>query len=155
MKGGRKLDVKWDTTNQIEMSIFSIRRKLRAVVERNLEPYGLTPPHFYILTILKQQGTVRVTKLADYINVKPSAITVLMDRLVEMEYVTRSHSVEDRRVVMLELTPKGNDLFAKVLEKHNETLGTFFNVFEDQELEEFKDKLNKLEQAMSAASDSF
>jgi DNA-binding MarR family transcriptional regulator len=145
------LDLKWDVTNSIEMSIFRIRRKLRTVVERNLEPYGLTPPHFYILLILKKEGTTRVTKLAEYINVKPSAITVLMDRLVEMEYVKRNHSQEDRRVVMLEMTSKGNELLASVLQRHNELMSTYLTVFKEEELFELKGKLDMLEEAVSAA----
>jgi DNA-binding MarR family transcriptional regulator len=146
-----RLDFKWDVTNDIEMSIFRIRKKLRTVVEKNLQPYGLTPPQFYILMILKKRGTARVTQLAQHMNVKPSAITVVTDRLVELEYVKRSHSEEDRRVVMLEMNENGVDIFNEVLAKHNAGMKEAFSIFDDSEISDLWLKLERLEKAADLA----
>ncbi len=42
--------------------------------------------------------------------VKPSAITVMIDRLIDQELVERYHDKDDRRVVVIELTKKGGKL---------------------------------------------
>lgn len=39
--------------------------------------------------------------------VKPSAITVMIDRLIDQELVERYHDKDDRRVVIIELTKRG------------------------------------------------
>ncbi|MDQ0220832.1 hypothetical protein J2S21_003982 [Peribacillus cavernae] len=38
-EGVSRLDFEWDVTNDIEMGIFRIRKKLRTVVEKNLQPF--------------------------------------------------------------------------------------------------------------------
>ncbi|PLT32221.1 MarR family winged helix-turn-helix transcriptional regulator [Bacillus sp. V5-8f] len=149
----RRLEIEWDVTNEIEMSFFRIRKKLRTVVEKSLHPFGLTPPQFYILMILRKSGTVRVTHLAEHMNVKPSAITVLIDQLVKLEYVKRSHSDEDRRVVMLEIEGKGLELFNEVLRSHNEWIKEYFLYFEAAEIIDFWTKLKKFEKAVDSMID--
>ncbi|MCK1993875.1 MarR family winged helix-turn-helix transcriptional regulator [Peribacillus muralis] len=143
----RRLDFKWEVTNSIEMQIFRIRKKLRAIVAKNLQPYGLTSPQFFILLILKKEGSIKSTKLADFLTVKPSAITVFVDKLVEMDYVKRQPSESDRRVINLELKEAGKEILGKVLAEHNRSIGKNFNSFTEEELQDLMQKLETIENA--------
>jgi DNA-binding MarR family transcriptional regulator len=143
----RRLDFKWEVTNSIEMQIFRIRKKLRAIVAKNLQPYGLTSPQFFILLILKKEGSIKSTQLADFLTVKPSAITVFVDKLVEMDYVKRQPSEKDRRVINLELKEAGEAILGRVLAEHNQLMGKNFNSFSEDELQDLLKKLDTIEKA--------
>ncbi|MFE3975651.1 MULTISPECIES: MarR family winged helix-turn-helix transcriptional regulator [unclassified Peribacillus] len=143
----RRLDFKWEVTNSIEMQIFRIRKKLGAIVAKNLQPYGLTSPQFFILLILKKEGAIKSTQLADFLTVKPSAITVFVDKLVEMDYVKRQPSEKDRRVINLELNEAGQEILGRVLAEHNQLMGKNFNSFSEEELQDLLKKLDTIEKA--------
>ncbi|MGE7767481.1 MarR family winged helix-turn-helix transcriptional regulator [Peribacillus sp. NPDC096540] len=143
----RRLDFKWEVTNSIEMQIFRIRKKLRNIVVKNLQPFGLTSPQFFILMILKREGSIKSTQLADFLTVKPSAITVFVDKLVEMDYVRRAPSDKDRRVINLELKKGGEEILGKVLAEHNQLMGKNFNTFSEDEMQDLLMKLDRIEKA--------
>jgi DNA-binding MarR family transcriptional regulator len=93
-----------------------------------LRQYGLTPSQYNVLRILRgaQQPLPSLEIASRLIQVVP-AITGLIDRLEEQALVKRDRCGEDRRVVNIVLTEKGNALLEKldapVLELHRELLG--------------------------------
>lgn len=132
--------------NSIEMKIFRIRKKLRTIVDKSLEGYGLTAPQLFILLILKRKGTIRSAQLAEYISVKPSAITIFVDKLVEMNLVKREPSRTDRRVINLILNDSGEEMLGEILAKHNAILKDNFD-FTQEELEDLLRKLDIIDKA--------
>lgn len=97
--------------------------------------------------ILKREGSIKSTQLADFLTVKPSAITVFVDKLVEMDYVKRQPSEKDRRVINLELKKGGEEILGKVLAEHNQLMGKNFNTFSEDEMQDLLMKLDRLEKA--------
>lgn len=85
--------------------------------------------------------------MADFLTVKPSAITVFVDKLVEMDYVKRQPSEKDRRVINLELKEAGIEILGKVLAEHNRSIGKNFNSFTEEELQDLMVKLETIEKA--------
>ncbi|KKI90751.1 hypothetical protein WQ54_19205 [Bacillus sp. SA1-12] len=134
------------------MTMTSINKKLRLIVEKDLQPFGITGPQFHMLLALKREGGTRVTHLADLMKVKPSAITVIMDRLIERELVQRTHSLEDRRVVMMELSPKGIELLEEVRQSHQKMMSHYFSRFSEEELSTFLQLFEKLDGVISTTN---
>ncbi len=118
---------------------------MKKIVEINIAPYGITTSQFYILMLIKRKGSVRSTQLAELLNVKPSAITVLIDRLAELEYVDRHPSRLDRRVTELELSKKGKEALVHIMADHNELFERHIDFFSLEELEKLLAELQKLE----------
>ena len=142
----RRLDFEWELMNSVEMKIFRIRKKLRTIVDENLQDYGLTAPQLFILLILKKEGTIKSAQLAHFISVKPSAITIFVDKLVEMNLVKRETSKTDRRVINLSLNESGEEMLREILAKHNALLTKKFE-FTQEELEDLSRKLDVIEKA--------
>lgn len=115
--------------DKMEMIMVSISKKLRPLIEKNMQPFGITGPQYHIMKMLKREGPARATQLADMMNVKPSAITVIIDRLIERGLVERCHSDTDRRVVMMQLTKAGEELVETVSVSFSQLMGTFFLIF--------------------------
>ncbi|MEK4222465.1 MarR family transcriptional regulator [Bacillus sp. FSL W8-0116] len=117
-------------------------------IEKKMQPFGITGPQYHIMKMLKREGPARATQLADMMNVKPSAITVIIDRLIERGLVERCHSDTDRRVVMMQLTKAGEELVETVSVSFSQLMGTFFSHFSNAELMTFYQLYKKLDQVI-------
>jgi MarR family transcriptional regulator, organic hydroperoxide resistance regulator len=67
----------------------------------------LTAKQASILDHLDLEETVSLNGLAKHMGVTPATMCVAVDRLEELGYMTRTRSLEDRRTVVLRLTPAG------------------------------------------------
>jgi DNA-binding MarR family transcriptional regulator len=72
---------------------------------------------YLYLRSLHDKGAQMVSALSVEFSVSPSHITAVMNRLAKKEYVRRIRSDDDRRVVKLALTKKGEALVAELTER--------------------------------------
>jgi len=86
------------------------RRVTRTVAEK----YGLTGSQLLVLKMLEPKGRISLSELSERIRAKNSTVTGIIDRMERDGLVLRRRSDEDRRVVHLELAPKGKKLAAGV-----------------------------------------
>jgi DNA-binding MarR family transcriptional regulator len=108
--------VREDLISQI---IEAQRRMNRAIRERTLDPWvnlNLTVPQLKSLFYVSRHGTTNLSGLASGIRVTPANVTGIVDRLVEQELLTRLPDADDRRVLWLRLTEKGEALVANLRE---------------------------------------
>jgi MarR family transcriptional regulator, organic hydroperoxide resistance regulator len=78
---------------------------------------SLTINQVKALFFIANEGSVNFRKLAQAMKVTPSNVTGIIDRLVDQGLVTRTENPDDRRMLMLELTAKGDALIAKLRER--------------------------------------
>jgi DNA-binding MarR family transcriptional regulator len=111
-----------------------------------LEELGieLTRPQYFMLKMIQDNEPCSISSLADKMGVKPSAVTVMLDRLEQADYVVRRHDEQDRRIVLVQLTPKGLDSLRKVDEARMGKLGQVLNRLEPDELQQFVQTFEKL-----------
>lgn len=149
------IKVQNDTTHidKIQALTFSIGKKMQTELLEQLQSSGITPPQFYILKILDRYGASRATALAKKMYVKPSAITVMIDRLVDQELVVRYHDKNDRRAVVIELTNKGKDVFVEAMNARNQHIAKYFSQLELQEREDLLRLFEKLESIICGSSE--
>jgi DNA-binding MarR family transcriptional regulator len=84
----------------------------RALAE--VEPF-LTLPQLRALVVLDGRGPITLTALAGELGVNPSTALRMVDRLVTAGSVHREVNPENRREVLLRLTPAGTRLVGHVL----------------------------------------
>ena len=80
----------------------------------------VTRPQMFMLYAIRKHGKCKLTQLAEQMEVKPSAITVMIDRLEHAEFVKRTHGTVDRRSVLVELTPLGKETLEKAIQELSE-----------------------------------
>jgi DNA-binding MarR family transcriptional regulator len=73
-------------------------------------PHELTLPQLRALVVLDDDATVTVKALAARLGIQPSTTTRLVDRLVAKGLIERTPGVEDRREVLLSLSPAGRSV---------------------------------------------
>lgn len=88
-------------------------RIARMMLSDRIQP-DLTHEQFYLLRSIKQHERITPSELAEITFVNRSAITAMIDRLVKKGYVRRFRDDIDRRVVFLEITEKGREIFTEV-----------------------------------------
>jgi DNA-binding MarR family transcriptional regulator len=82
---------------------------------QRLQTYGLTLPQFVTLAALSSHK--QACTMSDLTNVTfhdAPTMTGVIDRLVRMDLVQRTRSQTDRRVVLVEATAAGTDLFETI-----------------------------------------
>jgi DNA-binding MarR family transcriptional regulator len=82
----------------------------------------VTLVQYRALVLLAARGSMNVGGLADVLDVHQSTATRLCDRLVARGLVDRGHSPENRREVVLSLTPDGQALIRSVTAKRRAEL---------------------------------
>ena len=111
------------------LNIIYTQEKLFEEFTALFKPYGLTPPRYNVLTILRGVGSKGIKTLAilePMIN-RITDLTRLVDKLVRERYAERQISKKDRRVIFVKITAKGLNVLAKldkpVLKLHKDQLG--------------------------------
>ena len=70
----------------------------------------LTMPQIKTLTLLRHQGPQRMGSIATYLGSTLSSSTSITDHLVDKGLVERVPDPDDRRVVICQLTPRGQEV---------------------------------------------
>jgi DNA-binding MarR family transcriptional regulator len=77
---------------------------------------GLTLTQLRSLFLITSKGSTNFRKLAGALEVTPSNVTGIVNRLVEQGLVSRTENPEDRREMTLQATDKGKALVANLKE---------------------------------------
>jgi MarR family transcriptional regulator, 2-MHQ and catechol-resistance regulon repressor len=92
---------------------------LRAQAEEslNLSEAGLGDSDFRVLEVLLTKGRLPVNTIGPKVWLTPGSISVAVDRLEKKRLVKRQ-TTDDRRVRLVELTPKGRELISRTFARH-------------------------------------
>ena len=112
----------FDPANYVFHLGVAIGRLRDAQLERELRPTGVNVARHRALTVILRFGPCTMTELADYSAVDRTTLTRTVDQLVKDGHAERGAKAEDRRQVVLTLTPSGRRIAAKardVVARHN------------------------------------
>lgn len=126
--------------------IFCVYSLLERRLDQYFKPYDLTPVKFNALMLIKhlgRNGGVSQQDISHHLIVSPSNITRLLNRLAEDEYIIRSSSEKDRRVKLVQITPKGERIIQQVFFGFGETVQQSVYLMERSEVEDLSHLLIK------------
>ena len=98
----------------------------------------------FVMGILKRNGMLSMSDIGNYLSMPKPHVTVIIDRLIEEEYVLRQNDPNDRRVVNILLTDKGISEFEELKEALSLNLKSKLVLLSEEELEQ----LSKASQQM-------
>lgn len=96
-------------SDQVFHQFLSLLRYTRQHSRQMITEQGLRPPEFSVLRFLWESGPTTVGQVQDFLHNSPSTTSALVAQLEELNYVTRTRSPEDNRVVIVELTALGQE----------------------------------------------
>lgn len=125
-----------------------VRRKLLKTALNSIN-MDISPLHFEIMRLVKEDGTLHITEIGERLQVARAQMTHLIDKLVDMEMVERQADSTDRRMTNIVLTDKGSAF----LEKHGGNIRKatkeILSGLTDEELAELSASLEKLRDILS------
>ncbi len=83
---------------------------------------GLTMAQFKALVAIEREGAVTVSGLGADLSIGESAASLLTEQLVRREYAERRTDPDDRRRVLVSVTPLGEELVAELRHGRRQTL---------------------------------
>jgi DNA-binding MarR family transcriptional regulator len=107
------------------MAIKALQRALERGANEAMRPLGLTGAQADALAVIEQAGSLSLKDLGDLLIAEAGHPSRLVDRLVEAGLVERRPAEDDRRRIVLTLTPEGRKL-NKRAEKMRQTQLDFF-----------------------------
>ncbi|MCG7409806.1 MarR family transcriptional regulator [Paenibacillus sp. ACRRX] len=117
-------------------------------------PNTMTPEQFQTICIIYDQGTCTPTYLADTLMVGKSSITAIVSRLADRGLVERSRDDSDRRQVYLSLTEAGQETYQHMSGKVHAIVSSYLVHFQEEEIESFISKFERLATLMAEGSDT-
>jgi len=85
------------------------------LTSREMDKADLSPNRFNALRALGRDEPLTMSALAERLRVSTAAVTSIVDKLEAEELASRARSTEDRRQVLVEITPHGREAVNGVL----------------------------------------
>src|SRR3954467_977892 len=96
--------------------IMEMQRCFVLRLSNELAPGNVSFPQFFLLTYLDQKEVLTMSAIAQKMGHTTAAASGLVARLENLGYVMRSHAADDRRKVMVCITPRGSALVRRIRE---------------------------------------
>ena len=96
---------------------------------------GITGSQFFVLKKINEKGRMTVSEVAEELGVSLSAITALVNRLVNNSMVVRTRDQTDRRLVWLEATEQGADVVRRCVEGRKKVAEKYFGQLPEKDME--------------------
>lgn len=119
-------------------------------VDRELEPAGLTNAQWVPLLKLYRGCGSTVAELARCCDLDAGSMTRLLDRLEAKQLCRRVRSVEDRRVVNIELTPEGTAAAQEIPKALSQVQNAMLAGFSQEEWQTLKGYLRRILDTVTA-----
>jgi DNA-binding MarR family transcriptional regulator len=112
----------------------------------------LTVQQAYMLRKIKQNPRVNLTSLSNELCLTKGAMSLAINKMVEDGYVIRKENMVDRRNIDIILTGKGQRVLDSTIECIRKTFASLTSSLTDEELNEIKLNLEKLNFSMRKAT---
>lgn len=112
--------------------IMKASKTLEELVKKDIADHGMKTSDFAILEALYHKGRQTIKQISEAVLINTGSITYVIDKLEKNGYLQRIHCTEDRRVVYIEITPKGNDAMNEIFPKHQKMIEELFTDITDE-----------------------
>lgn len=97
-----------------------------------------------VIFLLGKKKSLRMSEVSDLFGIHPSTATVLVDKWVDNQLVKRCEDKKDRRVVLLQLAEKGEEVFKKIDDFIYNSIQKLFSNLSEEEQGQFLILLGKM-----------
>jgi MarR family transcriptional regulator, 2-MHQ and catechol-resistance regulon repressor len=118
-----------------------------AYSESHVRQFDLTPAQFDVISTLGNTNGMSMGEIGEKTLITKGTLTGVIDRLIQKDLVRRETPEDNRRSVIVQLTPKGQETFEQVFPAHIAHLKNRFEQLEESELDLLKILLSRLRQS--------
>lgn len=140
-----------DPLFELALGAKALSRELERVSNEAMRPLGLTAAQADALVVIGQAGPISLKDLGELLIAEAGHPSRLVDRLVEAGYVERRASAEDRRRIVISLTPAGRRLEKRIQAAREQLFELTRQVLGERDVEPALDLLREFLQHTSYA----
>ena len=131
-------------TGRVGQLLFVAQQAAQALAIERLEPLGLSPRAWGVLSTLAESGPLTQIELATTMSIDRTAMVYLIDELEAQTLVERVRSPQDRRAFLIHLTPSGRRAQRKAATALAGAAGTLLTPLDAAERRHLVDLLAKV-----------
>lgn len=128
-----------ETNEKLLSAIFNVGRLIKEEMHSNCTPNDFTQTEIEVLKFIGSNKNIKMKAVSDYLHIKPSSATPIIENLVEKKSLKRITDKNDRRAVYISLTPKGLKSLHKKYKVIHKTISKIFGKLNE------KDKKNLIQ----------
>jgi DNA-binding MarR family transcriptional regulator len=134
-------------------AMMPVSRTMTAIVARTLTEVGqdITVPQLRVLVLLNSRGPMRLSSIAEHLDVNPSNASRTCEQLASADKVRRSRDEDDRRSVVLELSDDGARLVADLMARRRQLIDGVVGRMSSEDQEALARGLDAFSAAVAAA----
>jgi len=134
----------YDASNHICFNLGRVMRRVYDHYEKRLMPFGLTSPQYFVFNALWMGDGISIGELGERVALDTSTLTGIIDRMERNGYLQRRPNPDDRRSVLVFLTPKAHELGPRILEFADDLDATLRQPFSQEDMNTFERVLRAL-----------
>jgi DNA-binding MarR family transcriptional regulator len=113
-EAARQWGLRWDAVDQMHAvtSLMRVQQLVLAELDEILRPHGLSFARYeaLVLLVFSRHGSLPLGKMGERLQVHPTSVTSIVDRLEAAGHVVRRRHPEDGRAVLAEITDAGRSV---------------------------------------------
>ena len=106
--------------------------------------HNLTPKQALVLEHVHRHSTLTVNELASKMKVTPGAISQLLAKLEQQQYIVRSINPESRREIIVTLGEKGTELYQAYEKIDQKIANEYYSKLSPEVIKQFEYAVNEL-----------
>lgn len=119
----------------------ALARKVEKLATESWKPAGLPPSHGYLLILVLEEPGIQPGQIADQLQLSPSTITRLIEKLEENKLVIRT---TEGKLTNVYPTPKGKEMKEVIKECIADFHGKYVKMLGKEESRQFVQNLNRM-----------
>jgi DNA-binding MarR family transcriptional regulator len=131
-------------TGRVGQLLFVVQQAAQTLAVERLEPLGLSPRAWGVLSTLTESGPLTQIELATTMSIDRTAMVYLLDELEEQSLVERVRHPQDRRAFLIHLTDGGRDTQRRAAAALAGAADTLLTPLDPAEREQLVDLLGKV-----------
>jgi DNA-binding MarR family transcriptional regulator len=136
---------------QLEKSLYDLNDIYRRHQDYIKTKYKVNAIEMEIIQYVVKDGKKKMKELGDYFDIKLSTLTSIIDKIEKQKLVKRVNSKDDRRVVYLEVSKKGEKLYSDYLRYIQVISQMMANSLDDREYNGFVSGLEIMTRMVTSA----
>lgn len=130
--------------NQLLVGLFKDINEIEEKAIRTGQYKNMTTNDMHVIEAIGVSGAKNMSSVAKTLNVTTGTLTIAINSLVKKNYVERVRSEEDRRVVLVSLTPRGKKAFYHHKKFHDDMIEEVVSHLDETEQKVLEKTLNTL-----------
>lgn len=139
---------------EVAKLFFEAMKTLKRSMRKHYEDFGLTLPQSFVMGTLMKFGEMKISELSQKLNLSNSTVSGIVDRLEKQQWVERTRSEEDRRVVYVNVSPKFQAIHSGIDKKVEELFEELLSKGTPEEIDKILEGLSCLNDVLNKHKES-